>query len=74
MTSSKHDNANYEQFAPNFGVADKTMQGVSVPNLKLFGPMKTELWGKKVKNFLLCCMGKWNRGNSFPTNMAAAYS
>ena len=39
MMSPKHDNANYDQFAPNFD----TIQHVSVPNLKLFGPMNTEL-------------------------------
>ena len=53
MTSSKHDYANYDQFAPNFDVAYKTIQRVFVPNLKLFGPMNTELWAKKLENFLL---------------------
>ena len=41
MTSSKHDHVNYDQFAPNFVIAYKTIQRVSVPNLNLFGPMKT---------------------------------
>ena len=43
MTSSKHDYANYDQFVPNFDVAYKTIKRVSVPNLKSFGPTKTEL-------------------------------
>ena len=36
----------------------QTMQRVSVPNLKLFGPMKTEIWPKKFESFLLRKMGK----------------
>ena len=51
MTSSKHDYANYDQFAPNFDMVCKTVQRVSVPNLKLFGPIKTELWTKEVGTF-----------------------
>ena len=43
MTSSKRDYANYDQFVPNFDMDYKTIHHVSVPNLKLFGPMKTEL-------------------------------
>ena len=35
MTSLKDDHANYDQFAPNFYVAYKTIQCVFVPNLKL---------------------------------------
>ena len=31
------------KFAPNLYMAFKTIQRVSVPNLKLFGPKKTEL-------------------------------
>ena len=50
MTSPKHDCANYNQFAPNFDVAYKTIKCVSMPNLKLFGPKKTEL-GKIAHNF-----------------------
>ena len=30
MTSSKRDNANYEQFAPNFGITYETIHGVLV--------------------------------------------
>ena len=48
MTSSKHDDANHDQFAQNLDMAYKTIQCVSVPNLKLFGPMKTKLWAKEI--------------------------
>ena len=58
MTSSKHDYANYDQFAPNFDMVYKTMQRVSVPNLKLFGPMKTEIWAKEVGEFSITLYGK----------------
>ena len=51
MTPLKHDNANYDKFVPNFDMACKTIQRVSVPNLKLFGPMETELWAKEVGEF-----------------------
>ena len=48
----KHEYANYDQFGPNFDMAHKTKQGVSVPNLKLiFGTMKAELWAKEVGEF-----------------------
>ena len=47
----KQDYANYDQFAPNFGMVYKTMQYVSVPNSKLFGQMKTEIWAKEVREF-----------------------
>ena len=43
MTSSKHNDANYDQFAPNFDMAYKTTQCVSVLNLKLFVSTKAEL-------------------------------
>ena len=46
MTSSQHDYANYDQFAPNFDMACKAIQCVSIPTLKLFGPTKTKLWTK----------------------------
>ena len=42
MTSSKDDCANYDQFLPNFDMACKTIQHVSVPYLKLFRPKKRE--------------------------------
>ena len=60
--SPKHDYANYDQFAPNFGMAYKTIQHVSVPNMKLFGSLKTELWAKEVGEFsirLYRKMGWW---------------
>ena len=58
MTSSKHDYASYRQFAPNFDMGYKTIQHVSAPNLKLFGPMKTELWAKEVRGFFIMLWGK----------------
>ena len=69
----EHDYATYDQLAPNFGMTYKIIQQVSVPNLKLFESMKTELSAKDVGEFLLCCyMGKWVVGILLPTNMAAA--
>ena len=47
MTSSKHDHAHFDQFPPNFDLVCKTIQHVSVLNLKLFGPMNTELWASE---------------------------
>ena len=41
--SSKHDYTNDNQFGPNFDVVYETIQRVSVPYLKSFGPMKTEI-------------------------------
>ena len=42
-------------------MAYKTTQRVSTPNLKLFGPLKTELRVKEVEEFSiqLRYMGKW---------------
>ena len=37
----KYDHANYDQFTQNFDMTYRTIQLVSVPNLKLFGPMTT---------------------------------
>ena len=54
----KHDYANYDQFAPNFNMTYKTIQLVSVPNLKLFGPMNTGYGPEKLEDFLLCYTGK----------------
>ena len=54
----KHDYANYDQFAPNFDMACKTIQHVSVPNLKLFEPNKTKLWEKEVGRFSIMLYGK----------------
>ena len=42
--------------------AYKTIQRVSVPDLKLFGPMNTELWAIEVRKFsvtLYVKMGWW---------------
>ena len=39
------------QFAPNFEMANKTIQCVSVPNLKFFESIKTKLWAKEVGEF-----------------------
>ena len=39
----------YDQFVPNFGMACRTIQRVYVPNLKSFGPVKTELQAKEVR-------------------------
>ena len=36
----------------------KTMQCVSVPNLKLFEPMKTEIWAKEIGEFSITLYGK----------------
>ena len=38
-------------------MAYKTIKRVSVPNLKLFGPTKTELWTKNLENFVM-----WENG------------
>ena len=62
MTSSKHDYADYDPFAPNFDMAYKTIQCVSVPNLKLFGQMKTGLWTTEAGEFSILFyvkMGWW---------------
>ena len=44
----KRDYANYDQVAPNFDVAYKTIQRVFSPDLKLFGPTKTTLQTKEL--------------------------
>ena len=54
----KHDYANYDQFAPNFDMTYKTTQCVSVPNLKLFRSIKTELWAKEVGEVFIILYGK----------------
>ena len=38
-------------YNPKFYMVNKTIQRVSVPNLKFFGPIKTELWAKEVGDF-----------------------
>ena len=35
-----------------------TIQRVSVPNLRLFGSMKTELWAKEAGEFSIMLYGK----------------
>ena len=62
MTSSKHDYAHYDQFVTNFDLVYKTIEGVSVPNSRLFGLMNTELWAKEVGEFSITLyrkMGWW---------------
>ena len=58
MMPSKHDYANYDQFTPNSDMAYKTIQCVSVPNLKVFGPMTTFLWEKEVGKVSVMLYGK----------------
>ena len=54
-------------------MAYETTQRVSVPNLKLFGPMKTNLWAKEVGEFSIMLHGEDKLlGILLPTNMAAA--
>ena len=60
----KHDFANYDRFVSNFGMAYKTIQRVSVPNLKSFGPTKTQLQAKEVGEFSIMLYGKMGRGRS----------
>ena len=67
MTLPKHDYANYDRFVPSFNMVYKTIKRVSVPILKSFRPMKTELWAKKLENFLFCYMGKWAGASCPPT-------
>ena len=40
----------------------KTIKRVSVPNLKSFGPTKTELWAKDVGEFSIMLYEKMGRG------------
>ena len=58
MTLSKNDYANYEQFAPNFDMAYKATEHVSVPNLKLFRPVNTKLLTKDIGEFSITLYGK----------------
>ena len=47
-------------------MAYKTIQCVSILNLKLFGPMKTELWAKEFGHFsVMLYMGKLAGSHSF---------
>ena len=54
----KHYYADDDQFAPNFHMVCKTIQCVSPPNFKLFGPMETELCAKAVEEFSIRLYGK----------------
>ena len=56
---------NYDQFTPNFDMACKSIQRVSVPNMKLFVPIKQSYGPKNLENFLLCNRGKWVGGHCF---------
>ena len=51
MMSSTHDHANHDRFVSNFDVDYTTIKRVSVPNLKSFGPTKTQLQAKQVGKF-----------------------
>ena len=54
-------------------MANKTINRVSVSNLKSFGPTKTELRVKEVGEFSIMLNGKMGFGGVLlPTNMAAA--
>ena len=47
----KYHHVDYDQFVPNFDICLIRPYSVSLPDLKLFGPMKTEVWAKKVGEF-----------------------
>ena len=53
-------------------MAYKTIKRVSVPNLKPFGPTKTELWAKEVGKFSIMLYGKWSASILLPNIMAAS--
>ena len=63
MTSSKHDDANYDRFVLNFDMAYKTIKRVSVPNLKSFRPTKT-VTGERRGEFSVMLYGKISWGRS----------
>ena len=58
MTSLKQDSANYDKFAPNFGVTYKIIQHVSVPNFKFSGSINPEVWAKGVGEFPIMLYAK----------------
>ena len=58
MTSSKPWSCRLWSICLKFWYGLKTIQHVSVPNLKLFGPVKTELWAKKFRGFSFTLYGK----------------
>ena len=72
LTSSKHDYANYGRFVPNFGMAYKTIKRVSVPNVKSFGPTRTELRAKEFEEFSIMLHRKMGWGVLLPIIVAAA--
>ena len=59
-----HDYGNYDRFLLNFAMAYKTIQRVSVSNLKSLGPTKTELGAKEVREFPVMLYGKMGSGRS----------
>ena len=74
LRHQRHDYANYDQFAQNFGTAYKTIQCVSVPNLKLFGSIKRKLWVKEVRKFSIMFYGKMGwQGFSCPSTWLPQY-
>ena len=54
----RHQKHDFDQFAPNFEMGCKIIQHISVPNLKLFGQTKTELWAKEVGELSIKLYGK----------------
>ena len=64
MMSSKHDYANYDQFAPNSDITYKTTQHVSVPNLNYENKVTSQ-------RSQIIFMGKWAGGLLLLTNMDA---
>ena len=62
MRHQKLDYANFHRFVPNFDMAYKTIKRVSVPNLKSFGPTKTELRAKEVGELSIMLYGKMSWG------------
>ena len=58
---------------PDFDITYDTIERVSVPDLELFEPIKTELWAQEVVEFSVMLYGKMsNGGHSLPTNIATA--
>ena len=49
---------NCDRFVPNLDMAYKTIKRVFIPNLKSFGPTKTELRAKEVREFSIMLYGK----------------
>ena len=65
VCTSRHEKlgyANCDQFVPNVDRIYKTIQRVSVVNLKLFGQNKTDLWAKEKGRYSIMVylkMGCW---------------